>query len=197
MARATWTQRPPHGYPWVLEYLYCHQMSTQTHPRCGRRVSEKVAFRRFQVPLDSLNNGNFEAFRVPMAQAIWADIQWPLCWYPWVLEYPYFHQMTTQTQSRAAEGLRKKSIFRKIFQLTHASLKTAESSLARAIWRGGGRGYPDFGPRTPAMGSGVHIQILQDPDPNPHTAATIRKEHPSTPTPRLLPSQKRGTLVWG
>ena len=28
--------------PWVLKYLYCHQVITQTHPRGNGRVSEKV-----------------------------------------------------------------------------------------------------------------------------------------------------------
>ena len=30
MARATWAQRPLCGSPWVLKYLYCHQVITQT-----------------------------------------------------------------------------------------------------------------------------------------------------------------------
>ena len=27
------------GSPWVLEYLYCHQMTTQTYPKGNRLVS--------------------------------------------------------------------------------------------------------------------------------------------------------------
>ena len=30
--------------PWVLKYLHCHQMVTQTHPRGDRTVSGKVEF---------------------------------------------------------------------------------------------------------------------------------------------------------
>ena len=30
------------GSPWVLKYLYCHQMITQTHSRGDRRGLEKV-----------------------------------------------------------------------------------------------------------------------------------------------------------
>ena len=37
-----WALRPLHGSPWVLKYLYCHQMITQTHPREDKRVLEKV-----------------------------------------------------------------------------------------------------------------------------------------------------------
>ena len=29
---------------WVLEYPYCHQMITQTHPRGYRRVAENIEF---------------------------------------------------------------------------------------------------------------------------------------------------------
>ena len=30
--------------PWVLNYLYCHQMMTETHPLADRRVSKNVEF---------------------------------------------------------------------------------------------------------------------------------------------------------
>ena len=42
MARATWAWRLLSGSLWVLKYLYCHQMITQTHPKGDKRVSEKV-----------------------------------------------------------------------------------------------------------------------------------------------------------
>ena len=55
-------------------------------------------------------------------------------------------------------------------------------------------GYLEQGPGTPAMGYGVHIQEKnsQDPGPNAHTAATIRKEV-------LPPPKKKGHRVrgWG
>ena len=49
-----------------------------------------------------------------------------------------------------------------------------------------------MGPGTPAMGWGYinKTKVLQDPDPNAHTAATIRKEVLTPP-----PQQKRGTRV--
>ena len=47
MARATWAEQRLHGSPRVLKYLYCHQMTTQTHPRGDRRVSKKVKFLKF------------------------------------------------------------------------------------------------------------------------------------------------------
>ena len=43
-------------------------------------------------------NSNFEAFGGPMAHATWAT--WPLRGSPWVLKYPYCHQMITQTHPR-------------------------------------------------------------------------------------------------
>ena len=38
MARAMWAQQPLRGSPGVLEYPYCHQMMTQTHPGDNRRI---------------------------------------------------------------------------------------------------------------------------------------------------------------
>ena len=43
-------------------------------------------------------NNNFEAFEGPVARARWS--QWPLRGSPWVLKYPYCHQMITQTHPR-------------------------------------------------------------------------------------------------
>ena len=38
-----WAAGPLRGSPWVvLEYPYCHQMTTQTHPRGGRGVPQKL-----------------------------------------------------------------------------------------------------------------------------------------------------------
>ena len=44
MAWGTWAQRPIRGSLWVVKYPYCHQMTTQTHPRGDKRVSEKNEF---------------------------------------------------------------------------------------------------------------------------------------------------------
>ena len=44
MARAKWAWRLLCVFPWVLKYLYCHQLINQTHPRGNRRVLEKVKF---------------------------------------------------------------------------------------------------------------------------------------------------------
>ena len=51
-------------------------------------------------------NSNFEAFGGPMARARWA--QWPLRGSPWVLKYPYCHQMITQTQPRGNRRVSEK-----------------------------------------------------------------------------------------
>ena len=42
MARATWAQRAVGESLWVLRYLFCHQMITQTHPKGDGQVSEKI-----------------------------------------------------------------------------------------------------------------------------------------------------------
>ena len=47
MAQATWVYWPLRGSEWVLEYPYCHQMITQTHPGGDRRIPGKVKFRKF------------------------------------------------------------------------------------------------------------------------------------------------------
>ena len=90
MARARWAQWPLHGSPWVLKSPYRHQMTTQTHPRGDRRVSESGEFSQILlVSLNSLHNGNFGAFGGAMARATWA---WhPLRGSPWVLKYSYCH----------------------------------------------------------------------------------------------------------
>ena len=47
-------------------------------------------------------NSSFEAFGGAMA---WARLaQWPLCGSPWVLKYPYCHQMIIQTHLRGNLG---------------------------------------------------------------------------------------------
>ena len=82
-----------------------------------------------------------------MAQATWA---WrPLRGSPWVLKYPYCHQMITQITPGATEGFWKnpnfnpiKSIIQKskFFQVPLSSLtsvKTANSSLSRGHIGGG------------------------------------------------------------
>ena len=62
-----------------------------------------------------------------------------------------------------------------------------------AIWGGGGDlGYLELGPRTPpwVRGSKYKKKVLQDPGPNTHPAATLRKQA-LTPPPSPTPPQKR------
>ena len=58
MAQATWAQRPLCGSSWALEYPYCHQMITQTHPK-GEGFPEKTNFRKFSDATNRQNNSNF------------------------------------------------------------------------------------------------------------------------------------------
>ena len=57
-------------------------------------------------------------------------------------------------------------------------------------------GYLELGPETPpsVRGSIYKKKIVQDPGPNPHTAATIRKEV-LTPPPKGVPRCGGGTGV--
>ena len=77
------------------------------------------------------------------------------------------------------------------------SVKTAKSSLARGHMGGGGgtRGTWswDPGPQPWVRGSTYKKKVLQDPGPNTHTAATIRKEVLTPPPPP--PTPKSGTQV--
>ena len=51
---------------WVLEYPYCHQMISQTHPKGDKIVEGKNRiFANFQVPLNNCNNGKSVAFKGP------------------------------------------------------------------------------------------------------------------------------------
>ena len=50
----------------------------------------------------------------------------------WVLEYPYCHQMTTQTHPRGNKRILEKIKNSKNFQCSGANLKMAKSSRARA-----------------------------------------------------------------
>ena len=50
MAPATWAKGPLFGSPWVLKYLYCHQMITQTHPKGDGTVSEKIELQKLLLP---------------------------------------------------------------------------------------------------------------------------------------------------
>ena len=72
--------------------------------------------------------------------------------------------------------------------LNSLSVKTAKSSLARGHMGGGGGdwGYLELGPGTPPwVRVSIYKQkVLQDPGPNTHTAATIRKAPPQPPTPK-------------
>ena len=52
-------------------------------------------------------NNNFEAFGALMARARWA--QQPLRGSPWVLKYPYCHQIITQTHSKGNRKVSGKS----------------------------------------------------------------------------------------
>ena len=63
--------------------------------------------------------------------------------------------------------------------------------------QGGRLGVPGVGTRDPpwVTGSIYKKKVLQDPGPNTHTAATIRKEVVTPPTPP--PQKKRGTQVQG
>ena len=70
------------------------------------------------------------------------------------------------------------------------NVKKAKSSLARGHMGGGGTGGTwSWDPRPPpwVRGSIYKKKVLQDPGPNPHTAATIRKEVLTPPAP---PSKK-------
>ena len=147
-----------------------------------------------------------------MAHATWA---WRLLrGSPWVLKYPYCHQMITQTHPRGDGQVSEKIEFSENCQVTLNSLtsvKTAKSSLARGHVGGGGGGATggtrswDPGPPPWVRGSIYKKKVLQDLGLNPHTAAAIRKEvlkpppptpdpHPPPPAP---PPQKRGTRVRG
>ena len=44
MALAPWAWQLLLGAPWVLEYLHCHQMMIQTHPRAHRRFLAEGKF---------------------------------------------------------------------------------------------------------------------------------------------------------
>ena len=107
MAQATWARQPLHGSLWVLQYPCCHQMITQTTPGATEGLQKKSRF--FQVPLNSPSKSNFGAFGGPMARATWA--QRPPRGSPWVLKYPYCHQMITQTQPRADRQVSEKLEF--------------------------------------------------------------------------------------
>ena len=72
-----------------------------------------------------------------------------------------------------------------------AGLKTAKSSPARAHWGGGGGGATR-GTRNWVRGPIYKKKVVQDPGPNPHTVAAVRKEFLTHPQPR-----KRGTRVGG
>ena len=125
------------GSPGVLSYPYCHQMITQTHPRGNRRVSENVEFwKKFQVPRNYQHNSNFGAFGGAHGPDYMA---WrSLCGSPWVLKYPYCHQMITQTHPRAKEGFPKMSNFRKFSCATklptQQQLRPFWGGMARDTW---------------------------------------------------------------
>ena len=78
------------------------------------------------------------------------------------------------------------------------SVKTVNSSLARGHM-GGPTGNLELGPGTRhGLGGSIYKKkVLQDPGPNTHTAATIRKEVLTPPTPPPPPPPKRGTQVQG
>ena len=60
---------PNSTYPWLpalwalvgLEHPYCHQMTTQTHPRGDSRVSEKVKNLKMLSWLSTAMSSNFRA----------------------------------------------------------------------------------------------------------------------------------------
>ena len=65
-----------------------------------------------------------------------------------------------------------------------SSVKTAKSSLPRGHMGGANWGYLELGSGTPwVRGSIYKKKVLQDPGPNTHTAATIRKEVLTPPSP--------------
>ena len=72
-----------------------------------------------------------------MARAIWA---WqPLRGSPWVLKYPYCHQIITQTHPRGNRRVSEKVEFLEILQVSLNSLHngnfgTFGGAMARAIW---------------------------------------------------------------
>ena len=111
--------------------------------------------------------------------------------------------MTPKPIPRATNRFRKKVETLKFFRVTHASLKTANSSSARGHMGGGDREYPESRPQTPAMGYGpiYKKKIIQNLGPNPHRATAICKVvlTPPLPTPHHHPptpiTPKRGTQV--
>ena len=68
MAGARWAPWPLRGSPWVLKYLYCHQMITQPVLRATKGFWKKSKFEIFSSVTNNLHNSTFGAFGVPMAR---------------------------------------------------------------------------------------------------------------------------------
>ena len=74
------------------------------------------------------------------------------------------HQMITQTDPRGNRHIGKNCIFKNL-QVTHASLKTVQSSPPRAHSQEGGCGVQTFDPH-PWLGGHVQEKTAQDLGPN-------------------------------
>ena len=96
-----------------------------------------------------------------MARARWA--QWPLHGSPWVLKYPYCHQMITQTHPRGERRVSEKGNFGNLVGVT----KQPTQRQFRGFWGGHGSGYMGLAATTwDPMGAQVPVLSLKD-HPNP------------------------------
>ena len=118
-----------------------------------------------------------QGFRGPMARATWASQ--PLHGSRWELEYPYCHQMNTQTQG-ATEGFWKKSNFRKFSaeacQPENGRVLTGKGSEGEGgvtrrpppLVRGHEQGKGCSGPGSKLTHSSYRPTQVLTPPPHPH-----------------------------
>ena len=110
---------------------------------------------------------------------------------PWVLKYPYCHQ-TIQPIPGATDVLRKKSNFRKHFQSTHASVKTAVLTGNGPFPGGGGGG--DWGTRSldpglPPLGPRTRKQLSGPGSDSTHSGHNMQRSFDPPAPPNPPPTQ--------
>ena len=100
---------------WVPLGAQVPVLSLNQHPKPSQWRRKGFRQRRsseiLHVSLNSLHDSNSGAFGGGMARAIWA--WWPLRGSPWVLKYPYCHEIITQTHPRGDTSVLEKGEFRK------------------------------------------------------------------------------------
>ena len=119
-------------------------------------------------------------------------------WVPMGAQVPV---LSLNHHSNPSQGRQKGFQKSRILEILQVSLNSllqrvnGEVLTSKDAWGGGGgdRGYLEFGPGTPAMGYGVHVQEKSCSRPgSKSTHSTQNTQTPPTPTP-----PKRGTRVRG